>query len=141
MVGTKDSVVESSAFQREAMRSEQVRIMGILSVLGAVFLFATGRALLVGGAGQLRMLLAFAIMLAALAAYESFMLLAVRRSIQSDRVLPVWSWTVNVMVETSLPTISLLILTESEEWGPYRALVAPAVLAYYFFITLSKDCT
>ena len=30
-----------------------------------------------------------------------------------------------------------LILTESEEWGPYRALVAPTVLAYFFFITLS----
>lgn len=136
-VKTTDSLVASRAFQREALRSERVRIMGILSVLGAVFLFSTGRVLLVGDPGQIRLLLAFAVVLAALAGYEALMLLAVGRSIRHDRVLPAWSWTLNVMVETSLPTISLLILTESDEWGPYRALVAPAVLAYFFFITLS----
>jgi serine phosphatase RsbU (regulator of sigma subunit) len=129
--------VASSAFQREAMRSEQVRIVGILTVLGGVFLFFVGRALFLGGPEELRLLLLFFALLLALAVYEGAMLAAVRRSIRRDRGLPGWSWTLNVVVETLLPTISLLILTESHLSGPYRALVAPAVLTYFFFITLS----
>ena len=41
-------LVASSAFQRETMRSERIRIIGILSVLGAVFVFAAGRSLILG---------------------------------------------------------------------------------------------
>jgi serine phosphatase RsbU (regulator of sigma subunit) len=132
-----EPVVTSSAFQREALRSERIRIIGILSVLGAVFLFFIGRVLVLGGPGEFRLFLLFVVLLAAMAAYESTMLSAVRRSIRQDRCLPGWSLTLNVVVETMLPTISLLILTESHVLGPYRALVAPAVLTYFFFITLS----
>jgi len=132
-----ESIVASSAFQREALRSERIRIVGILSVLGVVLLFFLGRVLFLGGPGELRLFLLFVVLLAAMAAYESTMLVAVRRALRRDLGLLGWSWTLNVVVETLLPTISLLILTESELFGPYRALVAPAVLTYFFFITLS----
>ena len=132
-----DTIIASSAFRREALRSEQIRIIGILAVLGAVFLIATGRALVLGGPAEMRLLVPAVVLLAVMGAYEGTMLLAVRRSIRQDRELPAWCWTVNVVVETLLPTTSLLILTESEAFGPYRALVAPTVLAYFFFITLS----
>jgi len=132
-----NAIVASSAFQREAMRSERIRIVGILVVLGAVFLFFAGRAFIVGGPADVRLFLPFAALVAAMAIYESTMLVAVRRSIERDRALPAWCWMVNVVVETLLPTIALLILTESEVYGPYRALGAPAVLAYFFFFILS----
>ena len=104
-----ESIVASSAFQREALRSERIRIVGILSVLGAVFLFFLGRALLLGGPGELRLFFLFLVLLAAMAAYESTMLVAVRRALRRDRGLPGWSWMLNVVVETLLPTISLLM--------------------------------
>ncbi len=132
-----DAIIASEAFQREAMRSERIRIIGILVVLGAIFLIVAGRAFTVGGPGEGRLFLPFVALLVAMTAYEGTMLVAVRRSIERDRALPAWCWTVNVVVETLLPTISLLILTENEVFGPYRALAAPAVLAYFFFIILS----
>ena len=129
-----ESVAASSAFQREAMRSERARIVGILSILAAVFVLIVARAFL---AGLSWLLIQSTVLLAVVAAYESGMLWAVRTGIRNDRPLPGWSWTLNVVVETLLPTIALLILTESDLVGPYQALVAPAVLTYFFFITLS----
>jgi serine phosphatase RsbU (regulator of sigma subunit) len=35
------------------------------------------------------------------------------------------------------PSVALLVLTNSAFMGPYRALVAPAMLSYFFFIILS----
>ena len=132
-----DTIVESSAFRRAALRSERIRIVGILIVLGAVFLIAAARAFVFGGPAEMRLFLSAAILLGTMGAYEGMMLVAVRRSIRQDRELAPWRWTVNVVVETLLPTTSLLILTQNESFGPYRALTAPTVLAYFFFITLS----
>jgi len=132
-----EAVGASSAFQREVRRSEQARIVGILSVLGVVSAFFVGRALLFGRPADYRTLLYFALLLATAAIYESGVLRAVRKSIREDRTPPSWFWTLNVVIETLLPTLSLVILTESNLLGPYRALVAPAVLTYFFFISLS----
>jgi serine phosphatase RsbU (regulator of sigma subunit) len=136
-MSTGQSLVASSAFQREALRSEQVRIIGILSVLGVMFLLTVGRALLVDRQEELRLFLHGSILLATLAVYEAILLRLVRRGIRLDRILPAWTWTVNVVIESLVPALALLILTESRLIGPYRALVAPAVLTYFFFIILS----
>ncbi len=45
-----NSITTSEAFQREALRSERIRIVGILSVLGALLLLVLGRTLLLGSA-------------------------------------------------------------------------------------------
>jgi serine phosphatase RsbU (regulator of sigma subunit) len=132
-----DSIVDSTAFQREAMRSERIRIAAILSLLAVVGGIVIIRAVVVGAPGDERLLLYSSLLLAAMAAYELGMLMAVRRNIRRDRLMPRWLWRVNVVVETLLPTLALLILTESYLFGPYEALVAPAVLSYFFFITLS----
>ena len=132
-----ETVIASRAFQREAMRGEKIRIVGLLIVLAVVFLFVSGRAFIVGGPADIGLFLPVAALLAAMAVYETTMLVAVRRGIERDHTLPAWCWMVNVAIETLLPTIALLILTESEVYGPYRALAAPAVLAYFFFFILS----
>ena len=65
------------------------------------------------------------------------MLVIVNRRIAEQKDLPVWSGTVNLLAETLFPSLGLLWLTESPLLGPYRALVAPAMLTYFFFILLS----
>ena len=131
------SIIESTAFRREAMRSERLRIVGMLSVLAVVGVFFIVRSLALASSEDSRLLLWIAVLLAATAGYELGMLVAVRRRIREERTLPEWSWTLNAVVETLLPTLTLLILTESNLFGPYRALGAPVVLSYFFFITLS----
>ena len=65
------------------------------------------------------------------------MLKQVSRKIQESQDFPGWFWGVNLFIETLLPTGLLFLLTESPYFGPYRALVAPAVLAYFLGMILS----
>jgi serine phosphatase RsbU (regulator of sigma subunit) len=65
------------------------------------------------------------------------MLARVNRRIAAGGDLPAWGWKVNLFFETLFPTLALFWLTESGLLGPYRTLVAPAILTYFFFILLS----
>ncbi len=85
-----NSITTSEAFQREALRSERIRIVGILSVLGALLLLVLGRTLLLGSAEAVRLLPKAIGLLGLMAAYEAGMLLVVRRSAASDRPVPLW---------------------------------------------------
>jgi serine phosphatase RsbU (regulator of sigma subunit) len=76
-------------------------------------------------------------LLTGLLAFEAIMLTAVTRWIRREIEPPAWTWVVNVIVEVAAPSVALLVLTNSEFMGPYRALVAPALLSYFFFIILS----
>jgi serine phosphatase RsbU (regulator of sigma subunit) len=71
-------------------------------------------------------------------AYELLMLAFVRRAIRIGRDIPGWVWPVNIFIETMMPTTALLMLAHAEFSYGYRALVAPAVLVYFFFIILSS---
>ncbi|MFL6256417.1 MAG: PP2C family protein-serine/threonine phosphatase, partial [Pyrinomonadaceae bacterium] len=70
-------------------------------------------------------------------AYEGFMLAVVRRALRSLRDVSPSVWTLNVFVETQIPTAALFLLLDSQLMSPHQALVAPAVLAYYLIIILS----
>jgi len=74
---------------------------------------------------------------AATIAYECLVLLLVTRALRQERSLPGWIWYINAFIETLLPTVAILTVTHSAFIGPYRALVAPAVLLYFYFIILS----
>ena len=77
------------------------------------------------------------LLLGAMMAHERAMLAVVIRRVATKQDLPAWGWTASLFVEALFPTLALLFLTESLLLGPYRALVAPAVLTYFFFILLS----
>ncbi|MHC4520749.1 MAG: PP2C family protein-serine/threonine phosphatase, partial [Planctomycetota bacterium] len=74
---------------------------------------------------------------AATIAYECLVLMIVNRALKRERSLPSWIWYVNTLIETMLPTAAILMITHSSFIGPYRALVAPAALLYFYFIILS----
>ena len=95
------------------------------------------RALLGGVPEQLHLLPRFTALILASVAYESLMLGMVSRAIKRGSDLPLWAWSANAGIEALIPTITLLLLTESPFMGPYRALGAPATHGYYIFIILS----
>ena len=138
--------LESDAFRQAVLRSEQRRIIGTASVLGALACMVIIRSslskagaiddwALEGGTGVAARSLALVV---AGCAYELLMLAFVRRAIRIGRDIPGWVWPVNIFIETMMPTVALLMLAHAEFSHGYRALVAPAVFVYFFFIILSS---
>lgn len=126
--------IESMAFESAALKSELYRIRGLLGLLGALMLFAIARGL---AASQFRLLLAETFLLALAVAFEVFMLRVVKRALDEEREVAPSMWALNIFIETQIPTLTLFLLIRSQLISPYRALVAPAVLVYFFFIILS----
>ena len=129
-----EDTIKSKAFRSAALHSESYRILGLLCLLGALLVFAIVRVLT---GVDLRLFLAQTVVLTIATAYEAVRLAVVRRALRKERDVPPVIWLVNVVVETQLPTIAILLLIESQFMGPYQALVAPAVLLYFLFIILS----
>ena len=126
--------IESKAFQHAALGSESRRILGLLCILGGLMIGQFARHL---ATGQYRLLFWQTLALALAAACEIFMLVVVKRALGAGREIPRALWLINVLVESGLPTLGLLLLIGSQYMDPDRALVAPAMLLYFLFIILS----
>jgi len=125
---------EGDAFYRATLNSEWYRIAGLLVVLGALLVFTLARGIMWGG---LRVLWVQSAVLALVIAHETHLLRAVKRAQQHKKDVPAALWTINVVVESQLPTLALLLLLASKWMNPYQVLVAPAMLLYFLFIILS----
>lgn len=130
----EDDLLRSRAFERASLKSESYRIVALLCVLGAILLFivirgiATQSYLLLGGQ---------AVVLALVIAHELVMLRAVRSALRDDAGVLPELWVFNVLIESQLPTVALLVLLLAQWMTPYQVLVAPAIAVYFLFITLS----
>ena len=129
--------ISYSSFRQATLKSERIRIIGLILVLAFILMVVVIRALLGGVPEQFPMLPRFTALILASAAYESLMLGLVSRAIKRGSDLPLWAWSANTGIEALIPTFTLLVLTESPFMGPYRALSAPATHGYYIFIILS----
>lgn len=129
-----DSLLQSRAFERASLKSESYRIVALLCVLGVILLFIVIRGvtmqryLLLGGQ---------AVVLALVIVHEAVMLRAVRSALRDDAGVLPELWVFNVLIESQLPTVALLVLLLAQWMTPYQVLVAPAVAVYFLFITLS----
>jgi len=126
--------LESEAFYRATLNSEWYRIVGLLGVLAALIVYTFVRGAMVGGFRLLWIQTAFLVLVMA---HELQVLLAVRKALRTDKDVSQATWAVNVVVESQLPTLALILLLLSQWMTPYQVLVAPAVLIYFLFIILS----
>jgi PAS domain S-box-containing protein len=126
-----------ASLRQATLKSERTRIIGLILVLSFILVVFAIRAVLGGVPGQLHLLPQFAALILASVAYESLMLGMVSRAIKRGGDFPLWAWSANAGIEALIPTITLILLTESSFMGPYRALGAPATHGYYIFIILS----
>jgi serine phosphatase RsbU (regulator of sigma subunit) len=127
--------IESRAFQLAALKSESYRILGLLGLLGALLLYSIFRGL----AGlQIRLLLAETLLLGLAIGYKVFKLFDIKKALRRGEAAPqATRAVVGILIETQIPTITLFLLIKSGLMSPYQALVAPAMLLYFFFIILS----
>jgi serine phosphatase RsbU (regulator of sigma subunit)/protein-S-isoprenylcysteine O-methyltransferase Ste14 len=127
--------IQSEAFNRAALKSDQYRAIGLLYICGALAIVGIISVVFsFQEVGMLGHLLAFWI---SLAAYEGILLAITRQAQWLGRYVRPWLWVVNTVIESLLPSLLLLGLTGSALVGPYHAMVSSSVLIYFLFIILS----
>src|SRR5262245_19805857 len=105
--------IRSKAFKEAALRSERVRVIGVLATLALLLLLVVARALAPSGGLEIRYLPGLLLLIGAIMGHEAVMLARVNRRIAAQQELPPWGWMANLFVETLFPTLALLWFTES----------------------------
>ncbi len=110
--------VPFASLQQATLKSERIRIIGLIFVLSFIEVVIGVRALFGGVPEQLEFLPRFTALILVSVAYESLMLRTVSRAIKRGSDLPFWAWPANAAIEALLPTIFLILLTETTYMGP-----------------------
>lgn len=129
--------IKSDAFRQAELRSERLRIIGILSFLGLFWFVSLFRMLILVDRVSTDRWLGASIGLASFLVYELLMLLAVRRAIRLKKDLPAVAWMLNLVIETSLPAVMLALASSPDIPQVYRPLATPITLGFFLFIILS----
>lgn len=129
--------VESTAFWHAALRSERLRIVGLIVLVSLAAIFVTVRRFAWTEPEQGRGFPSLLATIGGLVFYESVMLAIVARAIRRERQLAAWTWWLNSFVELAFPTLLLWLQTRYFYAGAYWALVTPVVPSFFLFIILS----
>src|SRR5215469_496929 len=132
-----DNPIPSHAFYAAELRSERVRIFGVLAFLGVVAAALTVRVFLLH-TSILNIHAGWNLTLAAtLGLYEYVMLRLVNRALRSNQEFPRVFWFSSTILETSVPAIGVAWLTAPGFATIYRPLASPSTLLFFVFIILS----
>ncbi|HMK28285.1 MAG TPA: PP2C family protein-serine/threonine phosphatase [Terriglobales bacterium] len=133
----KELRADSQAFRQALLQSERLRIRIVLAAIAAAFAARSLRTAIFFTRENLQLWLITCLFIAIFAVYELLMLRAVSRSIQGGRELPRAAWIANIVIETCIPALALVLITSASIEAAYRPLANPAVLLYFLFIILS----
>jgi serine phosphatase RsbU (regulator of sigma subunit) len=132
-----NSQFSSEAFNAAELRSERVRIFGVLGFLVVVAVVLTVRVFLL----HTTVLKAHAAWNLGLAAtvglYELAMLRMVNRALREKLEFPRIFWISSTILETAVPAVGVAWLTATGLEAAYRPLASPATLLFFVFIILS----
>jgi hypothetical protein len=141
MLCTSGTMIEycdrSTAFQLARLKSERLRILILLSVIGLVFVVRSFRTVLYYNSGNVHLWMITSACLAMAVLYEWLMLRTVNRALQSGRTLPRAVWIANIILETSLPAFFIAFFPGNTIEQAYKPLANPAILVFFVFIILS----
>ena len=127
----------STAFQLARLKSERLRILILLAVIGVVFLVRSFRTALYHNSQNIHLWMITSACLAIVVLYEWLMLRTVDRAFQAGRTLPRAVWIANTILETSLPALFIALFPGNEIAPAYKPLANPAILVFFVFIILS----
>jgi len=128
---------KSVAFQQAQLKSERLRILILLAVIGVVFVVRSLRTALYHNSGNIYPWMITAAFLVLVVAYEWLMLRSVDRAIGAGRPLPAATWIASILLETSLPAPVIAFLSGNSIERGYKPLANPAALVFFIFIILS----
>jgi len=133
----KEEQIKSLAFQNAELRSERLRIFGVLCFVAIFVIVTIVRVFVIRtAAGTTPWLWSFALA-ATVFGYEAWTLRRVDRALKANGSLPVQFWALSTILETSVPAFAIAFLTSPQVELVYRPLASPAVLVFFIFIILS----
>ena len=128
---------KSVAFQQARLKSERLRILLVLEAVGAIFIVATIRTIILHSPEDLHKWLRTFLLIALFVGFESLMLRAVNRAIQIGGDLKNATWIGTISVESCLPALAVAFLWSASIEPAYRPLANPAVLVFFLSVILS----
>jgi serine phosphatase RsbU (regulator of sigma subunit) len=127
----------STAFQLARLKSERLRILILLAVIGVAFVVRSFRTALYHNSENVHLWVVTSACVAMVVLYEWLMLRAVDRALQAGRTLPRAVWVANIVLETSLPAFLIAFFPGNVIEPAYKPLANPATLIFFVFIILS----
>jgi serine phosphatase RsbU (regulator of sigma subunit) len=131
------SEIKSPAFHAAELRSERVRIFGVLVFLAILAAVLTIRVFLLHTTVLNSHAVWNLVLAAVIGLYEYLMLRVVNRALRTDREFPRFVWFTSTVIETAVPAIGVAWLTTTGFDAAYRPLASPATLLFFVFIILS----
>src|SRR5271154_5217830 len=134
---TKGLHAGSVAFRQALLKSERLRILIVLGIIGAVFLVRSFLTLILWDRENFHLWLLSCALLSLFLLYEFFMFRAVTRAVRSGSDLSNAVRISNVIIETSVPAFALAFIYSTAIDPLYRPLANPSTLLFFVFIILS----
>ena len=125
--------IASRAFDEALLRTERLRVLGVLFIVSTFAITGAIRIYLFGS----HMTHVGIYSACAFIIYELLVLRAVQRSIKSGPKIPDWFWTFNVVVEMSVPALGVAFLVSDRIIPDYRPIATSWVLLFFPFLILS----
>jgi len=125
--------IASTAFKQALLRSERLRILGAILII-SVFVIAGSIRIYLFGSHLSHIGLYCAVVLIG---YELLVFLAVQRSIRLGRLIPDRFWTINMIVEMSMPALAMAFLSSDRLAPDYRPIATSWTLLFFPFLVLS----
>jgi serine phosphatase RsbU (regulator of sigma subunit) len=128
---------QSPAFRQALLKSERLRIVILLSLLGVFLALRIVRTVIAWNpenAAELFWLASFAM---AMGILEAYVLRAIRPGIQTGQDLSHYSWLGNILVEACIPGLIIAFMANSSAPAQYRVITNPIFGLYFLVISLS----
>jgi serine phosphatase RsbU (regulator of sigma subunit) len=125
--------IGSDAFENALLRTERLRILGVIAII-VIFGVAAAFRIYAFGSRMSHVAVFGAI---GFVGYEVLVLRLVQRSIRSGPRIPDWFWTVNIVIEMAIPAMGVAFLMSDRLIIDYRPLATPWVLLFFPFLILS----
>ena len=126
----------SSSIEEARLRSEALRIGGMLCVLLIAFVIALLR-IFIPGPWQGQAPLLAIIVIGIVLIYELGMLRQVRCGLRHGKNMPELVWIVNVLIESLFPPVLLLLAIDFGLLSPYLLLLSPITFLFFIVTILS----
>ncbi len=127
------SSIQSRAFEDALLHTERLRTIGVIATILVFGSTAAARIYLFGSHMTHVGLYASV----AFVVYELLVLRAVDASIRSHKRIPHWLWSLNVVVEMTIPALGLAFLVTDRLPPDFRPLASSWVLLFFPFLILS----
>ncbi len=129
--------IESAAFGKAELRSERLRILGVLSFVGLFVCVTVLRVFVLRTVSKGIPWVWIFLLAAIVIGYEIWILYRVDRALRTSTSLAPRFWALSTIVETSIPAFAIAFFTSSQIDNAYRPVASPSILIFFVFIILS----